>query len=191
MCHILRCGAAISEMFYIAAALLLATAVAADRSALAPGKPTLTLEAADLMTSRVIDECKAKAFKDVSVCVVDASGRMLVSKRMLDCASLPQKMAQAKAMACITTNAASSRGLRDKYVGSREPQLLNMVALSTASSEAIAAVPGGMLLKAESDGVVVGAIGVSGATADEDEHLAIVAAQALGLQTDPLKSALQ
>lgn len=166
--------------------------VAADRSAtLAPGRPTLTLEAADLMTSRVIEECKAKSFNDVSVCVVDASGRTIVAKRMLDCASLPQTMARAKAMACVSTNAASSRSLRDKYIGGREPQLLNMVALSTASSEGIAAVPGGMLLRAESDGVVVGAIGVSGATADEDEHLAIIAAQALGLHTDPLKSALQ
>ncbi len=171
-------------------ALALFATVAADRSVIAPGRPTLTLEAADAMASRAIEECKAKSFTDVSVCVVDASGRAIVSKRMIDCASLPQKMALAKAMACIATNAASSRGLRDKYCPGREPQLLNMVALSTASSEGIAAVPGGMLLRSD-DGAVVGAIGVSGATADEDEHCAIVAAQALGLHTEPLKSALQ
>ena len=35
---------------------------------------------------------------------------------------------------------------------------------------------------------VVGAIGVSGAAADEDEHCALAAAHAIGLATDPAKS---
>ena len=37
----------------------------------------------------------------------------------------------------------------------------------------------------------VGAVGVSGAAADEDEHCAITAAQAVGLVTEPATSALK
>ena len=37
---------------------------------------------------------------------------------------------------------------------------------------------------------VVGAIGVSGAASDEDEHCAILGAKAVGLVTEPADSAL-
>ena len=47
---------------------------------LAPGKPALTLEAADEMASAALAECRSKGFKDVSVFVLDASGRTLVSR---------------------------------------------------------------------------------------------------------------
>mmetsp|Transcript_36894 Transcript_36894/g.91850 ORF Transcript_36894/g.91850 Transcript_36894/m.91850 type:complete len:278 (+) Transcript_36894:1786-2619(+) len=51
------------------------------------------------------------------------------------------------------------------------------------------AVPGGVLCR-DAASNVVGAVGVSGASADEDEHCAILAAQAVGLTTEPAASAL-
>ena len=92
-------------------------------------------------------------------------------------------------MACISTHSASSRAIKDKYVPDRTPQLLAMTTIGSAHEMAIAAVPGGLLLKS-ADGSVVGAIGVSGATADEDEHCAIAGARACGLVTEPSSSAL-
>ena len=49
--------------------------------------------------------------------------------------------------------------------------------------------PGGVVVLDDAKNVV-GAIGVSGASADEDEHCAIVGARAVGLVTEPAQSPL-
>ena len=85
---------------------------------LAPGKPALTLEAADEMASAALAECRSKGFKDVSVFVLDASGRTLVSKTMVGVPNLIPAIAEAKAGAAIGTHS-SSRALKDKYVPDR------------------------------------------------------------------------
>ena len=157
---------------------------------LAAGKPQLTLEAADTMASAAIAECKSKGFKDVSVFVLDGTGRTLVSKTMLGVPPLIPAIAEAKAGAAIGTHA-SSRALKDKYVPDRTPQLLAMTTIGAATAQPFAAVPGGVLCRDTATGAVIGAIGVSGASADEDEHCAVVGAQACGFKTEPAKSALQ
>jgi len=149
-------------------------------------RPQLTLEAADVAASAALAEAKERSFKDISVVVLDSSGRVLVSKTMVNCPKLIPELAYAKAGAVIGTHA-SSRALKDKYVPDRTPQLLGMTAVS---SQPFIAVPGGVLCRDEAKNVV-GAIGVSGATADEDEHCAIVGAQAIGLVTEPAESPLQ
>lgn len=155
---------------------------------LAAGKPQLTLEAADEMANGAIREAKDRSFKDISVYVLDANGRTVVSKTMVNCPSLPQQLAHAKAMACISTHS-SSRALKDKYVPERTPQLMAMTTIGTSVQQPLAAVPGGVLIR-DADKTVVGAIGVSGASADEDEHCALVGARVLGLLTEPAASAL-
>ena len=155
---------------------------------LAEGKPVLTLEAADAMASAALAECRERGFKDISVFVLDPAGRVLVSKTMLGCPKLIPDIAHSKAGACIGTHS-SSRALKDKYVPDRTPQLLAMTTMGFATNQPFAAVPGGVLCRDASKNVV-GAIGVSGASADEDEHCAIVGAQAVGLVTEPAKSAL-
>jgi glc operon protein GlcG len=156
---------------------------------LAPGKPTLTLEAADEMASAAVSECRSKGFKDISVYVLDAAGRTLVSKTMINVPNLIPTIAEAKAGAAIGTHS-SSRSLKDKYVPDRTPQLLAMTTLGASVQQPFAAVPGGVLCRDAESGAVIGAIGVSGASADEDEHMAIVGAQACGFKTEPATSAL-
>ena len=157
---------------------------------LAPGKPTLTLEAADQMASAAISECKSKGFKDISVFVLDAAGRTLVSKTMVNVPNLIPTLAEAKAGACIGTHT-SSRALKEKYVPDRTPQLLAMTMLGATTQQPFAAVPGGVLCRAADTGTVIGAIGCSGASADEDEHCALAGAHSCGFETEPAQSALQ
>ena len=52
---------------------------------LAPGKNVLTLAAADEMANAALREAKDRKFKDISVYVLDAAGRTIVSKTMLGC----------------------------------------------------------------------------------------------------------
>ena len=69
-------------------------------------------------------------------------------------------------------------------------QLLQMSIVGASVEQPLAAVPGGVLVRDASNNIV-GAVGVSGASADEDEHLAVVAAQAVpGLVTEPAASPL-
>ena len=64
-----------------------------------------------------------------------------------------------------------------------------MVTIGAAAGQAVASFPGGVLCR-DGDMNVVGAIGVSGARSDEDEHCAILGAQAVGLVTEPAQSSL-
>mmetsp|Transcript_112520 Transcript_112520/g.359364 ORF Transcript_112520/g.359364 Transcript_112520/m.359364 type:complete len:218 (-) Transcript_112520:20-673(-) len=162
---------------------------ASDGPWLAPGTPTLTLEAADEMANAAVREARARKFNDIAVVVMDASGRTIVSKRMISCPSLPQEIAHAKASACIGLRA-SSRAPKEKYVPDRTAQLLAMTIIGQAAQMPLAAFPGGVLLR-DGEGNVVGAVGVSGAAADEDEHCAITAGQSIGLVTEPAASTLK
>eukprot|EP01036_Dinobryon_divergens_P028682 gene28682-37668_t len=96
---------------------------------------------------------------------------------------IPQ-FAMAKAYTCIAMKM-SSRTFRDKYTETSDPskycQMLSMVNISQGQ---MAPFPGGVLLRRR-DGSVVGAIGVSGATGDQDEYLALEAAkEALQAEAD-------
>jgi uncharacterized protein GlcG (DUF336 family) len=160
---------------------------------LAPGAPVLTLEAADQMANEALREASICGFNPISVVVMDAGGRVIISKTMISCAKLAPDFAQAKAAACIGQHC-SSRELRDKYVndqgtGPKMPQLVAMGIVGAAANHAIAPFPGGVLCR-DTAGNVICAMAVSGAASDEDEHCAIVAAQSVGLVTEPAVSQL-
>ena len=105
----------------------------------------LTLEAADAMASAAIREAKSRRFKDVSVSIVDATGRELVHKVQPDCPPLIPALARAKAGASIGTQS-SSRALKDKYLPDRLAQLVAMGVISAATQpQNFIAVPGGVV----------------------------------------------
>jgi uncharacterized protein GlcG (DUF336 family) len=86
----------------------------------APSAPkVLTLRAADAMCDAAIAESARFKNKPVSVLVVDANGRVLVSKTMLGTPLLIPEMARAKAGACVAMHC-SSRSLAVKYNPSEE-----------------------------------------------------------------------
>ena len=96
-------------------------------------RPQLTLEAADAAASAALAEAKERSFKDISVVVLDSSGRVLVSKTMVNCPKLIPEMAYAKAGAVIGTHA-SSRALKDKYVPDRTPQVMARLKLTRVTT---------------------------------------------------------
>jgi uncharacterized protein GlcG (DUF336 family) len=160
---------------------------------IASGRPTLTLEAADMMSTVALQEAAARGFAAVSVVVLDASGRPLVTKTMVACPTLAPELAVAKAKTCVGFHM-SSRVFRDSYIngdgaGPKMPQALAMGMVGASTGQPVAPFPGGVLCR-DAGNNVVGAIGVSGARSDEDEHCAILGAQAVGLVTEPARSAL-
>eukprot|EP00808_Paulinella_micropora_P017485 g68669.t1 len=75
----------------------------------------------------------------------------------------------------------STRALRDKYSEpAKHPQITAMNAITGGR---LAPFPGGVLCTLPDGQTIVGAIGVSGASADEDEMCAFSGARAAGFET--------
>ena len=90
--------------------------------------------------------------------------------RMDGCSSagIPD-FAKAKAWSCIAMKS-SSRTFRDKYTGDNNPgRYCQMISMVNISDGKMMPCPGGSLIK-NSEGKILGAVGVSGASADEDEY---------------------
>lgn len=116
---------------------------------------------------------KRNGFNPVSVYVLDSSGNTLMMMRMDGCSSagIPD-FAHGKAWSCIAMKS-SSRTFRDKYTGENDVgrycQMLSMVNISGGK---MMPCPGGVLIK-NASGKILGSVGVSGASADEDEYAAL------------------
>lgn len=106
------------------------------------------------------------------------------------CPPLIPHIARAKAGAAVGTHS-SSRALKVKYLPERQAQLLTMTTIGAENGVPFAAVPGGVLCRDADGGDVIGAIGVSGASADEDEHCGVVGGRAVGFVTEPSATALE
>ncbi|KAL7472866.1 hypothetical protein ACHAXS_013248 [Conticribra weissflogii] len=145
----------------------------------------LTLEIADALANGVINCVKRNKFAPVAINVVDRNANVIVQKRMDGCVhvGIPE-FSYAKAYTCIVTNS-SSREFRDKYTGANDsPKFCQMLSMVDITGGKMAAFPGGVLLK-NLDDDVVGAIGVSGASGDEDEYVGLRSVWDSGL---PLKT---
>jgi uncharacterized protein GlcG (DUF336 family) len=109
----------------------------------------------------------------VAVNVVDKQANILVQKRMDGCihVGIPE-FSYAKAYTCVAMSI-SSREFRDKYTSDNNPaKFCQMNSMINISGGKMAAFPGGILLR-NRDNDVVGAIGVSGASGDEDEYVCL------------------
>eukprot|EP00581_Thalassiosira_minuscula_P002029 CAMPEP_0183736620 /NCGR_PEP_ID=MMETSP0737-20130205/49765_1 /TAXON_ID=385413 /ORGANISM="Thalassiosira miniscula, Strain CCMP1093" /LENGTH=127 /DNA_ID=CAMNT_0025970671 /DNA_START=27 /DNA_END=407 /DNA_ORIENTATION=+ len=114
-----------------------------------------------------------KTHKPMCVTVLDATGGILVQKRMDGCPDGAYvKFSYAKARTCIHLQS-SSRAFREKYTGNsgNAAQFTQAASMVSVMEGGLVPVSGGVLVKS-ADGSIVGAIGVSGAAADEDEYLA-------------------
>lgn len=154
---------------------------------------SLTLSAADAIANASIAAVSdLAAHKPMCVTVLDSAGGILVQKRMDGCPDGAYvKMSYAKAATCIHLRT-SSRQFREKYTGSGEAAKFTQAAGMVSIMEGeLVPVAGGVLVRSSADGcTVVGAIGVSGAAADEDEYLAWKGVRAMtskgfGLSTVP------
>lgn len=125
---------------------------------------------------RMLEAARAKAAeigKPVSVSVLDASGSMVVFERINNASSFTAIVAEGKAQASAITG-------RDSVLlagmAQNVPALTN--ALMTRLNGRFVPVQGAIALR-DAAGEIVGAIGVSGATAEEDEAVAKAGAEAL------------
>lgn len=138
----------------------------------------------DLETARTVVAAtraagRDKALKPLTVVVLDAGGHVVAVERE-DGASIKRfEVAFGKA------HGALALGLGSRALMARaEQQPYFIAAVTTAVGGSLVPVPGGVLVR-DDGGALLGAVGVSGDTSDNDEAAAVAGIEAAGLTAQP------
>lgn len=135
----------------------------------------LTLEKASILADKTLAKGREAKFRPLCVAVLDDGGHLKVLKREDGASILRPQIAISKAWGAI------GMGESSRHLGERlKDRLAFLGALSDMSGGKVVPVAGGVLIM---DGAtIIGAVGVSGGTADEDEACAIEGIRAAGLE---------
>lgn len=135
----------------------------------------LPLAVADRIADGTLAAGRAEGMLPLTVAVLDAGGHLVALKREDGSGILRVEIAIGKAYGALGMGV-GGRVLRDRL---KERQAFQ-AAVAAASGGRFVAVPGGVLICRPSDGVVIGAVGVSGDASDRDEYAAITAVREAG-----------
>jgi uncharacterized protein GlcG (DUF336 family) len=142
---------------------------------------SLTLAQASTIVDVALKTGRDNNFMPLSVAVLDAGGHLVAFKREDKSGILRFEIAFGKAWGAL------GMGLGSRTLASRAPkQPAFFTALAAVSGGRLVPGPAGVLIR-DKDGDVIGAVGISGDVADNDEKCAIAGIQAAGLTADPGK----
>lgn len=136
-------------------------------------KPALSLAQTRRAMDAMLDQAMQEPGRPLAIAIVDDAGRMLSYARMDNCRALPQRMAVSKAY----TSAMSGQD-SDAYAKRLKSEGRN---IADFGDPQLVAVQGAVVVRDPATDLVLGAIGVSGLSAQEDEDLARAGLAALGL----------
>lgn len=134
----------------------------------------LTLEKALKMINAAFAEGKRLKLGPLSAAVLDAAGHVVATQRQDDTFIIALDASIAKAYGALSLKM-SSRDL--ETLAKERPELAMSLCQMLPGKMLMAA--GGCLIK--SDGVIIGALGISGDTSDNDELCALAGIKAAGL----------
>jgi uncharacterized protein GlcG (DUF336 family) len=139
----------------------------------------LTLEKAQAMVAAALGHAREAKFQPLAVAVLDARG-VLKAFAAEDGTSLRRaEIAQGKAHGAI------SMGIGSRALARAAAERPHFVAAVThAVGGSLIPVPGGVLIRSAA-GAVLGAVGVTGDTSDNDEAAALAGIKAAGFTADP------
>jgi uncharacterized protein GlcG (DUF336 family) len=139
----------------------------------------MKLEVAQKIVATALAAARQRNFKPLAVAVLDARGA-LKSFGAEDGTSL--KRAE---IAIGKAHGALSMGLGSRTIAKMATERPHFVAAVThAVGGALIPVPGGVLVK-DATGALLGAVGISGDTSDNDEAAAVAGIEAAGCKADP------
>lgn len=138
----------------------------------------ITLSQADKIIDAIIARARELKCRPISVVVVEPGAIVKAFRKEDGSAMMRFEMAMGKAYAALALGRSSSL-VRVRT----EQRPLFMDFLFAASQDRIFAEGGGMLIRA-ADGELLGAVGVTGDTQEQDEALAAHGIRAAGLKTD-------
>lgn len=138
----------------------------------------LSLDQALAIARTALEEGGRRGLKPLCVAVLDAGAHPLALLRDEKASISRPEIAIGKAAGCL------GMGIGGREVARRAelmPGFYN--ALASIFPRGIVAVPGGVLIR-DASGALLGAVGVTGDTSDNDEICAVAGIQAAGLQED-------
>ena len=138
-------------------------------------KPTINLALAKVMADACEKDQKESGYNPVNIAIVDDGGDLVLFRRQNNAFLLSIDIAQKKAKSSAGIPY-PTRKIEEIVYGKKDGKPGRAPGL--AHSKDIVAFAGGMPIKTK-DGHLLGAIGVSGATADQDERCAIAAITAI------------
>lgn len=130
---------------------------------------TLPLATAQALITAALAEARRRAARPLAVVVVDAGGHMIAAAREDGATFLRIDIARAKAAAVVGMGG-DTRALAERAAAN--PMFFN--SLAALAEGRVAFSPGGLPIR-DAAGAMVGAIGISGDTADTDEACAAAA----------------
>ena len=146
---------------------------------LIPIHSSLDLATASRIGSEALRLRREHGLLPLAVAVLDAGGQPVSFQREDGCGVLRHDIAVGKAWGALGMGMAT-RQIRDRLATRPTFQ----AALAAASGGRFIPTPGGVLIL-NTQGVAIGAVGISGDASDKDEFCAIEAIRAAGLQPEP------
>jgi uncharacterized protein GlcG (DUF336 family) len=138
----------------------------------------LTLAAADIIADKALEKGRELKFQPLTVVVLDAGGQIKVVKRDDGSSLLRVEIALGKAWGNL------GMGFGGREIARRGAKMPGFfAALSDMSGGRMVPVPGGVLIRSE-EGEILGAVGISGDTSDNDEICAVHGIVAANLMAD-------
>ena len=138
---------------------------------------TLTLATANKIIEVAMAKGHELGLKPLTVAVLDAGGHLKAMAREDGTSTLRPQVAHGKAAGAI----ALGIGSRAIFARAQE-QPYFIQAINGLADGALVPVPGGVLIR--NDSGIIGAVGVTGDTSDNDETCAIAGIEAVGLTAD-------
>lgn len=140
---------------------------------------SIDLNSANRVIDHALRMARTEALKPLTVCVLDTGGHFVAGQREDNSSLLRFDIAFAKAWGALGMGH-STRFFEDVVVKNR-PYFMN--SLESVSGGRIMTVYGGVLIRSK-EGVLLGAIGVTGDSGVNDERIAVAALEHCGLVAD-------
>ncbi|ALN71172.1 MULTISPECIES: heme-binding protein [unclassified Aureimonas] len=138
---------------------------------------TLTLDTARTIIAAALAKGAELKLKPLTVAVLDAGGALVALERQDGAARMRPEIAIGKA------NGAVQMGMGSRALWKRaEEQPYFIQSMNALAGGSLVPVPGGVLIRR--DGAVIGAVGITGDTSDNDETAAVAGIEAAGLTAD-------
>lgn len=136
---------------------------------------SMTLEQANAIVGSAFAEAKTRRLKPLSVAVLDTGGHLIAFQKQDGSSMLRFEIAVGKAYGALAI------GFGSRWLEKASADRPHFVAgLNAVSGGNIVPVPGGVLVR-DSDKRLIGAVGVTGDTSDNDEAAALAAIIRIGM----------
>lgn len=139
---------------------------------------TLLLADAKRIIEHALAEQNKQGFKPMAIVVLGAGGSIIASESQDGTSLVRPKIAHGKAFGAISLGL-GSRALFER--AKVEPFFIQ--AMNSLCDGALVPVPGGVLVRS-ADGQLLGAVGITGDTSDNDEICAVKGVEAAGFAAD-------